>query len=261
MHAIDLTGKVALITGSSRGLGRHYALELAQAGADVIIHDVDQRSAAEFGEAPSGSAVAEEIQALGVRSAFFAADLSDPAQVATLVRQAVDALGRIDILVNNAGGDIGARTPRPDPNDALDIHDDDIRSVVDRNLLTTMYTCKYVGRHMRERRSGKIINVGSGAGHIAVTGGIIYASAKAAVSHYTRSLAEQLRPYDVNVNCISPCATYTGRFLATRTVASQEGLSRLQQVAQPEDMAQIVLFLAGPLSGILTGETIVCWGG
>jgi 3-oxoacyl-[acyl-carrier protein] reductase len=261
MQALDLTGKIALVTGSSRGLGRHYALHLAQAGADVIIHDVNERAAAEFGEAPSGPAVAEEIRALGCRSTFFSADLTDPAQAEKLVQQALEAFGQLDILVNNAGGDIGTRTPRPDPNDALDIHPDDIRSVVERNLLTTMYTCKYAGIHMRERRSGKIINVGSIAGHIPVQTGIIYAAVKTASAHYTRCLAEQLRPYDVNVNCIAPAPTYTGRFLATRSVASQEGLSRLQQVAQPEDMAQIVLFLAGSHSDFLTGETIVCWIG
>ena len=259
ISATDLAGKVALVTGSSRGLGRQYALDLARAGADVIIHDIDEGAAARFGEAPSGPAVAEEIRGLGRESAFVTADLTDPAQTEQLVRRALDLFGRIDVLVNNAGGDIGARTPRPDPNDALDIHPDDIRSVVDRNLLTTMYMCKYVGAHMRERRAGKIINVGSGAGHVAVTGGIVYAAAKAAVAHYTRCLAEQLRPYDVNVNCIAPAATYTGRFLATRAVPDQEGLSRLQRVAQPEDMASIVLFLAGPLSDYLTGETIVCW--
>ena len=112
---------------------------------------------------------------------------------------------------------------------------------------------------MRTRRAGKIINVGSIAGHIATQTGIIYAAAKTAITHYTRRLAEELRPYGVNVNCIAPSPTYTGRFLATRTVANQQGLSRLQQVAQPEDMARIVLFLAGPQSDALTGETIVCW--
>src|SRR5438067_9359463 len=184
MRTVDLTGKRALVTGSSRGLGRSYALHLAHAGADVIIHDVDERAAAEFGEAPSGPAVAEEIRALGRRSAFFSADLTDPVQAEKLVSQALEVFGHIDILVNNAGGDIGARTPRPDPNDALDIDPDDIRSVIDRNLLTTMYTCKYWGIHMRERRSGKIINVGSIAGHIPVQTGIIYAAAKTAISHY-----------------------------------------------------------------------------
>lgn len=259
MPEIDLTGKVALVTGSSRGLGRHYALRLAEAGADVIIHDVDERAAAQFGEAASGTAVAGEIRALGRRSAFVAGDLTDAAQVERLVGQALDALGQIDILVNNAGGDIGARTPRPDPNDALDIDPDDIRAVVERNMLTTMLACKYVGTHMRERRTGKIVNVGSAAGHMAVSVGLVYAAAKAGVSHYTRCLAEEMRPYDVNVNCLSPAATYTGRFLATRTVANEEGRSRLQRIAQPEDMARIVLFLCSPLAGYLTGETIVCW--
>ena len=113
MHTVDLTGKRALVTGSSRGLGRYYALHLAQAGADVTIHDVHEHAAAEFGEAPSGPAVAEEIRALGRQSAFFSADLTDPAQAERLVQQALTTLGRLDILVNNAGGDIGCRTPRP----------------------------------------------------------------------------------------------------------------------------------------------------
>jgi len=259
MQMVDLSGKVALVTGSSRGLGRHHALQLARAGADVIIHDIDEQAAAKFGEAPSGPAVAEEIRALGRKSVFIAGDLCDPGQAERLVRESIERMGRIDILVNNAGGDIGLHTPRPNPNDALDIQVEDISSVVERNLLTTMYMCKYAGLHMRERRSGKIVNVGSVAGHVAVTAGIIYAAAKAGISHYTRSLAQQLRPYDVNVNCIAPAATYTGRFLATRTVPNQEGLSRLQKIANPEDMTKIVLFLSSSLSDYLTGETIVCW--
>ncbi|KIL40434.1 3-oxoacyl-ACP reductase [Gordoniibacillus kamchatkensis] len=255
---INLTGKVALVTGSSRGLGRHYALHLAQAGADVIIHDVNSSAAAQFGEAASGEAVAEEIRALGRRSAFLTCDLTVPEQVESFVQQAIGQFGRIDILVNNAGGDIGANTPRPDPNDAIDIKIEDIKAVVNRNLLNVMYMCKFVGAHMRERRSGKIVNVGSSAAHMPTSVGIIYSAAKAGISHYTLCLSEQLRPYDVNVNCIAPAATYTGRFLATRTVESQDGLSRLQQIAQPEDMAKIVLFLASPLSDYLTGETVIC---
>ncbi|SDS40614.1 SDR family NAD(P)-dependent oxidoreductase [Actinopolymorpha singaporensis] len=255
----DLAGRAALVTGSSRGLGRHYALHLARRGADVVIHDVDDRAAAEFGEAESGEAVAAEVRALGRRSAFVTADLTDPAAAERLVATTVETLGRLDILVNNAGGDIGATGPRPDPNDALDIDPDDIRAVVERNVLTTMYTCKFAGQHMRDRRTGKIVNVGSVAGHIPARNGIIYAAAKAANSHYTRCLAEELRPFDVNVNCISPAPTYTGRFLATRNVADQSDRSRLQQVAQPGDMAAIVLFLVSSASDHLTGETIVCW--
>jgi 3-oxoacyl-[acyl-carrier protein] reductase len=260
MTTIDLRGKNALVTGSSRGLGKQYALDLAHAGANVIIHDVNEEAAARFNEAASGSAVAEDIAArFGVKARFLAAELSDPEQVKALIDRSIEALGSIDILVNNAGGDIGLHTPRPEPNDALDISVEDIRSVVERNLLSTMYACKFAGLHMRERRSGKIVNVGSVAGHVPVREGIIYAAAKTGISHYTRSLAEQLRPFDVNVNCISPAPTYTARFLATRTVSGEDNRSRLQKIAQPEDMSNIVMFLCGPQSDALTGETIVCW--
>ncbi|MBS4195694.1 SDR family NAD(P)-dependent oxidoreductase [Lederbergia citri] len=254
-----LKGKNALVTGSSRGLGKQYIYDLAKAGANVIVHDINDQAASEFNEAVSGQEVAKEIQFLGVKADFIAGDLSDPKQAANVVEKAIERLGTIDILVNNAGGDIGFSTPRPNPNDALYISVEDIRSVVDRNLLSTMYMCKYVGLHMKERKTGKIINVGSIAGHVPVQEGIIYATAKAGISYYTRSLAEQLRPYDVNVNAISPAPTYTGRFLATRTVKTEEGKSRLQKIAHPEDMSSIVMFLCGPAAEVLTGETIVCW--
>ncbi|PZE22276.1 SDR family NAD(P)-dependent oxidoreductase [Paenibacillus xerothermodurans] len=259
MAALELAGKNALVTGSSRGLGRQYAFDLAQAGANVIVHDQSEKSAAAFGEAKSGFAVAEELAQLGVNTHFIAADVADPTQAEKLVNGAIERFGSIDILINNAGGDIGFSTPRPEPNDALDIDVNDIRSVVERNLLATMYVCKFAGRHMRDRRSGKIVNVGSVAGHVPVSGGIIYAAAKLGISHYTRCLADQLRPYDVNVNCISPAATYTARFSATRAVPSEEGKSRLQRIAHPEDMSKIVMFLCGPQSDYLSGETIVCW--
>lgn len=256
---MNLKGKNAFVTGSSRGLGKQYVYDLARAGANVIVHDIHEQAASEFNEATSGYEVAKQIQSLGGKAEFIAGDLSDPKQAAQIVKKAIAILGSIDVLVNNAGGDIGFSKPRPNPNDALDISVEDIRSVVERNLLSTMYMCKYVGQHMKERKTGKIINVGSIAGHVPVREGIIYASAKAGITHYTRSLAEQLRPYDVNVNAISPAPTYTARFLATRTVEEAEDNSRLQKIAQPEDMSNIVLFLCGPFAEALTGETIVCW--
>jgi 3-oxoacyl-[acyl-carrier protein] reductase len=260
MTANDLKGKNAIVTGSSRGLGKQYAIDLASAGVNLIIHDVNEEAAAQFNEAASGSVVAKEIaETYGVKSYFIAAEMRDPLQVKWLIDRSIELLGSIDILVNNAGGDIGAVTPRPDPNDALDISVEDIQAVIDRNLMSTMYACKFAGLHMRDRKSGKIVNVGSIAGHVTVSQGIIYAAAKMGISQYTRSLAEQLRPYDVNVNCISPAPTYTGRFLATRIVEEQDDRSRLQRIAQPKDMSDIVMFLVGPQSDALSGETIVCW--
>jgi len=252
-----LAGQVALVTGSTRGLGFAYARRLAEAGADVIITDRASESAARFGEAPSGEAVAASIRELGVRSSFYAADLRDPAAVSGLVSQILADYGHIDIVVNNAGGDIGASSPRPDTNNALDILDDDILSVVSRNLLATMYVCKYVGRHMRERQTGRIVNISSGGAFIPVEEGIIYVAAKRGIVHYTLCLAEELKPYGVNVNCIAPPGVKTARFAATREVADQEGLNRLQRLAEADDLADLVLFLVGPHSARLTGETVV----
>ena len=252
-----LAGQVALVTGSSRGLGFAYAKRLAEAGADVIVTDRSQESAARFGEADSGDAAAAAIAALGVRSSFYPADLRDPAAVKAMVAAILADYGHIDILVNNAGGDIGATTARPAVNDALDILDEDIESVVARNLLSTMYVCKYVGQHMRERKTGRIVNVSSIAGYVSTTEGIIYAAAKRAVAHYTQCLADEMRPFGVNVNCIAPPSTKTARFFATREAPNQDGLNRLQTLAVPDDMADIVLFLVGPQSGRLTGETVV----
>ena len=252
-----LTGKIALVTGSSRGLGFTYAKRLAQAGADVIITDRSDTSAARFGEAANGHEVAETIRAIGVKSAFYAADLRCPVQVKKLVEKAVADFGSIDILVNNAGGDIGETTPRPMVNNALDILDEDILSVVERNLVTVMYVCKYVGQHMRERKSGKIVNISSGAGQISVKEGLVYAAAKRAVDHYTLCLADELRPFNINVNCVAPLGTKTARFFATRSAPNEDGLTRLQRLAEPDDMADMVLFLVGPHSERLSGETIV----
>jgi len=252
-----LSGKVALVTGSSRGLGFSYAKALAGAGANVIITDRSEASASRFGEAASGQEVAEKIRAMGVKSAFYAAELRDPKKAKELVERSVSDFGCIDILVNNAGGDIGQATPRPMKNNALDILDEDILSVVERNLVITMYMCKYVGQHMRSRKTGKIVNISSGGAHISVKEGIIYASAKRAIDHYTLCLADELRPFNINVNCIAPLGTKTARFFATRTPPNQEGLTRLQSLAEPEDMAEMVLFLVGPHSERLSGASIV----
>ena len=210
-----LSGKVALVTGSSRGLGFAFAKALAGAGADVIITDRTEFSANRFGEAPSGYAVKDKIIELGVKSAFYAADLRRPNEARELVEKSIADFGHIDILINNAGGDIGESTPRPLNNTALDILDEDIISVIERNLSSALFVCKYVGQHMRARKTGKIVNISSIAAHIPVKDGIIYAAAKRAIDHYTLCLAEELRPYNINVNCIAPYGTKTARFFKT----------------------------------------------
>ena len=138
---------------------------------------------------------------------------------------AVEAeLGPIDILVHNAGGDIAAAGGKPEPNDAVMIKEADVRAVLDRNLLSTILVCQQVAPGMMARRRGRILTISSiaafrGRGH-----GAIYATAKAGVVHYTRCLADQLRPYDITVNSLAPGETRTGRFLDTR--AGRSGAPR-----------------------------------
>ena len=257
----DLAGRVALVTGSSRGLGRAYALRLAAAGADVAIHDVTADKPREFGEGNSIDETVAAVRELGRRSIAVLGDLTDPAAVHRLFGEVEAGLGALDILVNNAGGDIAARGgKRPDPNDCVQVSPDDVRAVIERNLYTTIFCCREVSPGMMARRRGKIINISSMAGMLPVTEGAMYATAKAGISFYTKCLALQLRPYDVNVNAIAPGATWTARFAATRTPPSQEGKSRLQSIAQPEHLAKVVEFLAGPLSDQMSGQTLCVSG-
>jgi 3-oxoacyl-[acyl-carrier protein] reductase len=254
-----LAGRVALVTGSGRGLGRAYALHLARLGADVVVHDIDASATAVYGEGESAEEVVEEIRAVGRRSLFVAADVCESGPVAAAVRKVLDEFGRIDILVNNAGGDIAADGGKPQPNDCLEILERDLRAVMDRNLLGTMNCCRAVAPGMMERREGRIVNVASAAAFQATTVGPIYAVAKAAIIHYTRCLAAQLRPYGINVNCVSPGGTRSARFLADRPNFPPERLipkSRLERLGEPEDVAKVIEFLVTDLSDFVTGQNI-----
>ena len=195
MDGIDpelLKGKVVWVTASARGLGRAIAERLARCGASIVVHSRSEQTAAEFGEAPSTSYVAEEMVAIGNPVTTVFADVSDPEQVKAAVAQIEANLGPIDMLVNNAGGDIAAQGGKPEPNDAVSISPEDVRSVVDRNLITTVDCCREVVPGMIVRGGGRIVNIGSVAGFIGRSEGVIYASAKAAQANYTRRL-EALR--------------------------------------------------------------------
>ena len=169
--------------------------------------------------APTLTAVARRgRQAHGVRTHRVLGDLTRSEDIERVVAEAERALGPIDILVHNAGGDIAAAGGKPNPNDVVNIKEEDVRAVLDRNLLSTILTCQAVARGMMERRRGRIVTIGSVAAFKGRTNGSIYAIAKAGMTHYTRCLADQLRPYDIAVNCIAPGDTRTGRFLGTRAV-------------------------------------------
>src|SRR5689334_17094240 len=240
-----LTGQVALVTGSGRGLGHAIATRLAELGASVAIHDISRDAPAEFGEATSLDDVAAGLARHGGKTVAVVGDIADEAAVRAMTQEVEAALGPISILVNCAGGDIAARGGKPKPNDALGIPLEDVRAMIDRNLIGTMVVCRAVCPGMRERGAGAVVNISSTAGQVGVGDGVIYAVAKAGVLHWTRCLALELRPHGVRVNAVSPGPTMTARFLATRTTdpARRDEAVRLDRYGLPIEIADAVAFL------------------
>jgi 3-oxoacyl-[acyl-carrier protein] reductase len=265
-----LQGKVAWVTGSSRGLGRVMAEHLGRLGATLVVHGTTLTSARAFGEAESLDQVARDVAArTGQHVLAVPADLTRPDEVHRAVEHIRREVGRIDILVNNAGGDIGtagATGPgggRPRDNDAVFISIEDLRAVVDRNLLSCIYVCREVAPEMMARRDGRIVNLGSVAGLSGRAEGAIYATAKAAVHEYTRCLAVQLRPYNVTVNCVAPGGTMTARFVATGQArpAGVEKIGTLEGYGRPEDIAHAVAFFVTEAGRHVSGQVLRVDGG
>lgn len=257
-------GQVALVTGSGRGLGRAIAERLAEGGADIAIHDITNEAPAEFGEARDLAEVADQIgKKHGVRVVSVTGNIADETQVAAMVRKIESALGPIGILVNNAGGDIAARGGKPKPNDALNIPMEDVRAMLDRNLVGTMIVSRAVVPGMIRRQNGAVVFIGSDAAHMGCTDGVIYAVAKAGVVHFCRCLALELRPKGVRANVLSPGPTKTARFLVTRPIdqqMAQEGIS-LDRYGNPREIADAVAFLSGNEAAFITGQVLRVDGG
>jgi 3-oxoacyl-[acyl-carrier protein] reductase len=257
-----LEGRIAFVTGSGRGLGRAIASRLADLGAGVAIHDLSREAPAKFGEAPNIDEVASAIAQLGVRTTAVVGNIADRDAVLGMAAAILDRLGPVDVLVNCAGGDIGAGGGKPSPNNALDISLDDIHTLVNSNLIGTMLVCQAFCKPMVERRRGAVINIASGAAHFGTSPEVVYSTLKAAVVHYTRCLAFELRPHNVRVNAVSPGPTKTARFLATRKVDPQmmEHAS-LIRYGEPDEIADAVAFLAGDEARFIHGQILRVDGG
>lgn len=259
-----LDGQVALVTGAGRGLGRAYALHLAQLGADVVVNDVDLRAAQEFGEDLTAETVMAEIENLGRRALGIEADVTQRDAVESMVSRVMDTFGRLDILVNNAGGALG----KPRSAMASDTDEEYLDYILDVNLKSAILCCQVASQPMKAARYGRIVNVGSQAGLWSGHSGdgMPYKVAKAGVIHYTRVLASELGPYGINVNCIAPAWILSSRAVAQGRntpevrdrLLSQIPLGRL---GVPEDCAKVVEFLVTDLSDYVTGQTIAVCGG
>ncbi len=259
-----LEGRVALVTGAGRGLGRAFAERLAELGCRIGVHGMREHGPAEFGE---GTTLTETARAIAtaheVQTSRILGDLTRADEVERVVAGVEAELGPLDILVHNAGGDIAAGGGKPDPNDAVAIAEADVRAVLDRNLLSTILVCQRVARSMMARRQGRILTISSIAAFRGRSHSAIYATAKAGVVHYTRCLADQLRGHGIAVNSLAPGETRTGRFLATRAV-DPERLSEadtLDRIATVDEVARVVEFFAGPQGAFVSGQVLRVDGG
>ncbi len=245
-----LGGKTALVTGAARGLGRSIALALADAGADVALG---------VRQAADGADLVAQIEAVGRRSLRVPMDVRDRAQVESAVSAVVAALGRIDILVNNAG--LG-----PPETPAEDVGEADYDLTFDTNVKGLFFTSQAVGRVMIRQGSGRIVNLSSQAGFVALPGEAIYCASKAAVSHLTKCLAVEWGQHGINVNAVAPTfirTPGTEPALSDPAFAADvvERIAGLHRIGEPVDVAGAVVYLASPAAALVTGTTLMVDGG
>jgi len=248
LDTFSLSGKVSVVTGGNRGIGRALATALAEAGSDIVllVRDGDGTAAA-----------VAELETLGVSALAVTADVTDPQQVQRAVDEVLSRLGQVDVLVNNAGTCIH----RP----ALDVTEEEWRSVMDVNVDGVWHCSQAFGRQMVGRRSGVIVNIGSISGQIVnrPQWQPAYNASKAAVHQLTKSLAAEWAPYGVRVNALAPGYIKTEMAPVDEPRFRQHWIedAPMRRYAMPSELGPSVVFLASDASSFMTGSVLVVDGG
>lgn len=244
----DLTGRTAVVIGATSGIGRAIALGLAEAGADVVPTGRRAKLAKE---------AARDVEARGRRSLAIAADVSDANSIQTLADAVLEKFGKVDILVNAAGRTVRRPT--------IEVSDAEWNEIMDTNLTGMLRACRIFGRHMIERRYGRIINIGSLTSVLALYEVAAYGASKAGVAALTKSLAVEWAPHGVCVNAILPGVfrTALNEGLLDGTDRGRELLARtpMRRFGQPEEVAGTAVFLASEAASFVTGHLLAVDGG
>jgi len=243
----DLTGRVALVTGASEGIGRGVALGLAGAGADLILASRREELLRE---------VKSEAEELGRRAEVCTLDVTNLASITALKAFTLEHFGKVDVLVNNAGYSVNR--------EAWLVEESDWDRMLDTGLKGVFFCSQMIGSIMREQGYGKIINLSSTYSESVAVGTSVYAALKAAVSHLTEALAVEWAPHGIRVNALAPTATLTPSRLPRTTPELREMLiSRipLGRMGTIEDLIPAAIFLASPASDFVTGHTLFVDGG
>jgi len=244
----SLAGKTALVTGASKGIGQHVALTLAHAGADVILTARDL---------PGLESTAESIRAMGRKAEVITAEMADPAEIHALAEQALYGGRKIHILVNNAG----LSFPEPAAETTLEHWD----LTLNVNLRAPFLLSQLIGKRMMEQGGGKIINISSQAGLVAISDHAAYCASKAALILLTKVLAVEWGPHNIQVNAVAPTVILTP--MAEKAWADETKRKAmlakipLGRFGKPVDVSGAVLFLASPASDLITGEILAIDGG
>jgi NAD(P)-dependent dehydrogenase (short-subunit alcohol dehydrogenase family) len=249
LPSFRLDGQVALVTGAARGLGRAIAIALAEAGADVALGLRDGSKRTD---------VIDAIKACGRRALPLQMDMVDLKQARRAIEAVAAHFGRLDLLVNNTGV---APT-----NLALDVREEDFDRTLAINLKGTFFACQAAGKIMKEQGGGRIVNMSSQAGFVALPTESVYCMTKAGIAHLTKCLAVEWGPHNINVNAVAPTFIHTP---GTEPVLSSpqfhaetvSKIAALHRIGEPSEVTGAVVFLASPAASLITGHTILIDGG